>query len=120
MRQAGQEEARRVMTHQLTVSDDQYRALSEMAAARQQTPDELLAALVDEAWELACARNDDAFQNDPDWQASAREAAIHSDAPQGRVYASTAELFQALGADQREIEEAQRLDAQDEPSSDTR
>lgn len=110
------------MTRQLTVSDDRYQALIEMAAARHQTPDELLAALVDEAWERACAPYDAAFQNDPDWQASAREAAARGDEPQGAVYSSTAELFQALGGSPQEIEEARRLEAGDDapPAGDAR
>ncbi len=108
------------MTHQLTLSDDRYQTIVEMAAARRQTPDELLAALVDEAWERACAPYDAAFQNDPDWQASARAAAARSDEPQGDIYSSTAELFQALGASQRDVEEAQRLEARDEPPPDAR
>ncbi|HEU5342818.1 MAG TPA: hypothetical protein VFU60_00600 [Ktedonobacterales bacterium] len=98
------------MTHQLTLSDDRYQAVVEMAAARQQTPDELLAELVDEAWERACAPYDAAFQNDPDWQASAREAAARANEPQSAVYSSTAELFQALGASPHDIEEARRLE----------
>lgn len=106
------------MTHQFTVSDDRYQTLVEMAAARHQTPDELLAALVDEAWERACAPYDAAFQNDPEWQASAREAAAHGAEPSGPVYSSTAELFQALGASQRDVEEARRLEARDEPPPD--
>ncbi|MGH2502100.1 MAG: hypothetical protein ACRDID_06240 [Ktedonobacterales bacterium] len=110
------------MAHQLTVSDDRYQALTEMAAARHQTPDELLAELVDEAWERVCARYDAAFQNDPDWQASAREAATRGDQPQGAVYSSTAELFRALGANPQEIEEVRRLEAGDDapPADNTR
>jgi hypothetical protein len=91
-----------------------------MAAARRQTPDELLATLIDEAWERACAPYDAAFQNDPDWQASAREAAARGDEAHGVVYSSTAALFEALGASQGDVEEARRLEAGDEPSPDAR
>lgn len=103
------------MTRQLTLSEDRYQTIVEMAAARHQTPDELLAAIVDEAWERACAPYDAAFQNDPDWQVSAREAAARGNQPQSAIYSSTAALFEALGASQRDIEEAQRLDTLDEP-----
>lgn len=103
------------MTHQLTVSDDRYKTVVELAAARSQTPEELLTQLIDDAWERACAPYDAAFQNDPGWQESARLAATRSDAPPGGVYSSTAELFQALGASQDDVEEARRLDAKDGP-----
>ncbi|HKV83327.1 MAG TPA: hypothetical protein VJN88_02145 [Ktedonobacterales bacterium] len=49
------------MTRQLTLSDDRYQTMVEMAAARSQTPEELLTTLVDEAWERTCALYDAAF-----------------------------------------------------------
>lgn len=103
------------MTHQLTVSDDRYQAVVEMAAARSQTPEELLTALIDEAWERTCAPYDAAFQNDPDWQESARTAAARSETPLGPVYSSTAELFRALGASEREVDGARRREPNSEP-----
>lgn len=108
------------MTHQLTLSDDHYQTVVEMAAARGQTPEELLATLVDEAWERACAPYDTAFENDPDWQESARGAASRSTEPRGMVYSSTAEFLQALGADQNTVEEARRVEAGDDRQTDAR
>lgn len=101
-------DSRREITHQLSLSDDRYQTVVEMAAARSQTPQELLKQLIDEAWERACAPYDAAFQNDPGWRESAQMAATRSDAPASSGYASTAELFQALGASQDDVEEARR------------
>lgn len=108
------------MTRQIPVSDDRYQAMVEMAAAQGQTPDELLARLIDEAWEQACAAYDTAFEHDPDWQASAQEAAAQSNEPRGVVYPSTAAFFEALGASQRDIERARQAEAGDQASADAR
>jgi hypothetical protein len=109
------------MTYQLSLSDDRYQTVIEMAAARGQTPDELLTTLIDEAWERACGPYDAAFQNDPGWRESARVAATpQGHATQGILYSSTAELFQALGASQAEIEEARRLEVGHAPPGDDR
>lgn len=91
------------MTHQFSLSDDRYQAIVEIAAAQGKSPDAVLAALIDEAWERACAPYDVAFQNDPDWQATAREAAARSDEPHGAIYPSTAAFLEALGASQSEV-----------------
>ena len=108
------------MTRQLTLSDDRYQTMVEMAAARSQTPEELLTTLVDEAWERTCALYDAAFQNDPGWQATAREASARKAESGGQVYSSTAALFQALGAGQDEVDEIRATEARDEPPSDAR
>lgn len=106
------------MTRQMTMSDDRYQEMVEMADAQGQTPDELLATLIDEAWERACAAHDAAFAQDPDWQASAQEAATPGDEPRGVIYPSTAAFFQALGASQHDIEQARQAEADDQPSTD--
>ena len=67
------------MTHQLSLDDDLYRMLTELASAHGPTPDEVLATLVDEAWEHECAPYDAAFHNDPGWQQSALDAAHRTD-----------------------------------------
>jgi hypothetical protein len=54
--------------------------------------------------ERACAPYGAAFQNDPHWQASAREAASRGDEPRGGVNSSTAAPFETLGASQRDVE----------------
>lgn len=108
------------MTHQLTLSDDRYQTVVEMAAARGQTPEELLESLVDAAWEQACAPYDAAFENDPDWQASAREAVARGDEPHGTVYSSTADFLRALGASPQEVEEARSLESGGEPPTPAR
>jgi hypothetical protein len=42
------------MSHQFSLGSGHYRTLVQMAAARAQTPEELLARLIDEAWERVC------------------------------------------------------------------
>ena len=108
------------MTRQVTMSDDRYQEMVEMAAAQGQTPDELLATLIDEAWERACAAYDAAFAQDPDWQTSAQEAVAQGDEQRGDIYPSTATFFQALGASQRDIEQARHAEADDQPSTNAR
>ena len=98
------------MAHQLSLGDDLYRMLTELASAHGQTPDEALAALVDEAWEHECAPYDAAFHSDSDWQQSARDASHRADGQHSDTFDSTAELFQALGADAQKIEKARILD----------
>ena len=108
------------MTHQLPLSDDSYRLVAQLASARGQSPEQVLQTLIAEAWERACAPYDAAFENDPDWQASAREAASRGDEPHGTVYSSTAEFFRALGASEREIEEVRRVEGGNELPTNTR
>lgn len=108
------------MTDHITLNDDQQRIVTQLARAHGQTPEEWLENLINDAWESACAKYDAAFENDPDWQESAREAATWGDEPRGTVYSSTAEFLEALGATHEEVERARRLDASDEPLANSR
>lgn len=100
------------MGHTLPLSDEIYRAMRELADARGQTPEELVATLLADAWERECARYDAAFHADPDWLAAADEAARAADqVPENPRYPSTEALFRALGAGEDDLDAARRLDA---------
>lgn len=103
------------MSHTLSLSDDQYDMLAQIAHAAGKTPEDMLDALLLEAWERLCARYDEAFERDPDWQASIREGANRGDAPRGRVFYSLDEFIEALDEGQEgheTTEQAQSLDGQ--------
>lgn len=84
------------MTYDLTLNDDRYRMVADLAAARGQTPEEVLASLVDEAWERECASYDAAFENDPDWIAGAQEAVDEVRAGKTSSFSSTEAFLQSL------------------------
>jgi hypothetical protein len=98
------------MTHMLHISDEKFQVVETLAAERGQTAEELIDALVGEAWERACAKHDAAFQNDPDWLEGAREAAAEAAAGHATFYPSTEAFFRHLGADEDKLEAARRLD----------
>ncbi len=98
------------MNHVLRVTDNTYHLLEVMAAERGVTPEQLLNSLVDEAWERECAQYDAAFEHDPGWQETARDAEVGREG-HSQVYPSTEAFFQHLGASADEIEAARRLDA---------
>ena len=104
------------MSHALHISDEHYQVMETLAAARGQTPEELVNTLLDEAWERECAKYDAAFHNDPDWKETARQAEA-GEIEQGTIYNSTEEFFRALGASEEELEAARRLD-RGEPDAD--
>ncbi len=95
------------MSHllQLSLSDEAYTILQALAAQRGKAPEQLIESLVDEAWEAECAKYDTLFEQDPDWQESARKAS--EDAQAGRhsdTYHTTEEFFRLLGASKERME----------------
>jgi hypothetical protein len=100
---------RLTMTHVLHISDERYCAASAMAAGRGQTPEQLIDAVLDEAWERECARYDATFHDNPSWQQAAQDAESGRLTP-GRTYESTEEFFRALGASGNQLEVARKLD----------
>lgn len=103
------------MSHTISLSDDQYDMIAQIAQDVGKAPEEMLDALLLEAWERVCARYDEAFARDPDWQASIQEGANRGDEPRGKVYDSLDEFIEALekGQDGTEpTEHVQSLDGQ--------
>jgi hypothetical protein len=95
------------MSHllQLSLSDETYQTMTSLAAGRGQSIEELLHSLVDDAWEQECAKYDAAFDNDPDWQESARKASEAAQAgQQSEDYSTTEEFFRRLGASDEQLE----------------
>jgi len=98
------------MGHVLHVTDDVFRVMTALAAERKQTPEELLRALLDAAWEEACAKYDAAFERDPEWLAGAREALAEADAGRVTSYPSTEAFLRHLGVGEEQLEDARRAD----------
>lgn len=107
------------MSHAVRLSDETYRVMRELADDRGQSPEELVAALLADAWERECARYDAAFHAGPDWLATADEVATDPTEPvhEGSTYPSTETLFRALGAGENDLEVARRLDREDPGAS---
>jgi hypothetical protein len=74
------------MSHVLHIADDAFRVMTTLAAERKQTPEQLLRALLDAAWEEACAKYDAAFEQDAGWLAGAQAALAEADAGQVNSY----------------------------------
>ena len=100
------------MSHALHLSDEKYQVVEALASARGQTPEELVSTLLDEAWERECAKYDAAFQADPGWQETARQAEAGTKG-QTAFYPSTEAFFRHLGASEEELEAARRLDQEE-------
>ena len=97
------------MAHPVSLPDEQYELLVTLASQRNQPPESVLATLVDAAWEATCARYDAAFENDPDWQETARQVEA-GELTIIASYPSTEAFLRHLGADEHELEQARRLD----------
>ncbi len=97
------------MSHVVHLSDEQYQIVEALAAAQKQTPEELIDALLARAWEELCATYDSAFEDDPSWLETAREAETNT-AATGEQFPSTEALFERLGANEEELARAHRLD----------
>ena len=96
------------MATTLSLPPDTYEVLEQLATARGKTPEAVVRDLLDAAWEAECAKYDSAFEQDPDWQESARQAEA-GELTDPTHFASTEEFFRHLGADDERIEAASHL-----------
>jgi len=93
----------------LSLPPDAYEVLEQLATARGKTPEAVVRDLLDAAWEAECAKYDATFEQDPDWQETARQAEA-GELTDLTHFASTEEFFRHLGADDERIEAARRID----------